>query len=354
MQQTELRKDEHIRINLEEDVSFGALTAGFERYRFEHQALPELNLEDIETRLTVWGRSLRFPLLIASMTGGSPLGGRINRVLAEAAQAAGVGLGLGSMRAALEDAAAAETFAVRRYAPDVLLCANLGAVQLNYGYGVADCQRLVELIEADALILHLNPLQEALQPEGQTRFAGLLARIAEVCRALSVPVIVKEVGWGLSPQVALRLLEAGVAALDVAGAGGTSWSQVELYRHTDPGARAVAAAFRDWGTPTAEAVRRVRAVAPQALIVASGGLRDGIDIAKSIALGADLASLARPFLKPALTSVDAVLALLRVLEQQLRVAMFAAGARDLAALRQTPLLEVPDQARARGPVESLG
>lgn len=339
MQNTGLRKDEHIRINLEEDVSFDRLTAGFERYRFEHQALPELNLEEVDTRLTLWGRRLRFPLLIASMTGGSPTGGRINHVLAEAAQAMGVGLGLGSMRAALEDAQAAETFAVRRQAPDVLLCVNLGAVQLNYGYGVAECQRLVDLVEADALILHLNPLQEALQPEGQTRFAGLLPRIEAVCRALRVPVIVKEVGWGLSPQVARRLLEAGVAALDVAGAGGTSWSQVELYRHQDPAAQEVAAAFRDWGTPTAEAVREVRAVAPAALIIASGGLRNGIDIAKSIALGADVASMARPFLRPALESAEAVVSLLQVLERQLRIAMFAAGARDLAALRHTPLRE---------------
>lgn len=342
MQTTGSRKDEHIRINLEEDVSFGGVTAGFERYRFVHQALPELNLEDVDTRLTLWGRTLRFPLLIASMTGGSPTGGRINRVLAEAAQVMGVGLGLGSMRAALEDASAAETFAVRRYAPEVLLCANLGAVQLNYGYGVADCQRLVELCEADALILHLNPLQEALQPEGQTRFAGLLSRIEAVCHALSVPVIVKEVGWGLSPQVARRLLEAGVAALDVAGAGGTSWSQVELYRHQDLAAQEVAAAFRDWGTPTAEAVREVRAVAPEARVIASGGVRNGIDIAKSIALGADLASMARPFLPLALESVEAVVSFLQVLERQLRIAMFAAGACDLKALRQTPLRPVVD------------
>ncbi len=336
MNQTGIRKDEHIRINLEEDVTSG-LTTGLERYRFVHQALPELDLEAVDTRLTLWGRTLRFPLLIASMTGGSPTGGRINRTLAEAAQAMGVGLALGSMRAALEDAQAAETFAVRRYAPDVLLCANLGAVQLNYGYGVADCQRLVALSEADALILHLNPLQEALQPEGQTRFAGLLRRIGEVCRALPVPVIVKEVGWGLAPSVAQRLLEVGVAALDVAGAGGTSWSQVELYRHRDAQAQAVAAAFRDWGLPTAEAVRRVRAVAPQATLIASGGLRTGVDLAKCLALGADLTSIARPLLYPALESVEAVLSALQVLEKQLRVTMFAAGARDLAALRQVEL-----------------
>lgn len=342
MQTTGSRKDEHIRISLEEDVSFEGVTAGFERYRFVHQALPELNLEDVDTRLTLWGRTLRFPFFIASMTGGSPTGGRVNRVLAEAAQAMGVGLGLGSMRAALEDAQAAETFAVRRYAPDVLLCANLGAVQLNYGYGVADCQRLVDLCEADALILHLNPLQEALQPEGQTRFAGLLPRIEAVCRALSVPVMVKEVGWGLSRQVARQLVDAGVAALDVAGAGGTSWSQVELYRHQDPAAQEVAAVFRDWGTPTAEAVREVRAVAPEALVMASGGVRNGIDIAKSIALGADLASMARPFLPLALESVEAVVSFLQVLELQLRIAMFAAGACDLKALRQTPLRPVVD------------
>ncbi len=337
MNQTEIRKDEHIRINLDEDVA-SAVRTGLERYRFVHQALPELDLEAVDTRLSRWGRTLRFPLLIASMTGGSPMGGRINRALAEAAQAMGVGLGLGSMRVALEDSRAVETFAVRRYAPDILLCANLGAVQLNYGYDAADCQRLVDMIEADALILHLNPLQEALQPEGQTRFAGLLERIGQVCRALSVPVIVKEVGWGLAPQVAQRLVEVVVAAIDVAGAGGTSWSEVERYRHADPQAQAVAAAFRDWGLSTAEALRQVRAALPQATIIASGGLRTGVDIAKTIALGADLASMAQPFLRPALESAAAVVQTLQVLERQLRITMFVTGAGDLAALRQRELL----------------
>lgn len=335
---TRARKDDHIRINLEEDVSFDRLDTGFAAYRFIHEALPGLDLEQLETRVTFLGKPLAFPLLVASMTGGSDEAARINCVLAEAAQASGIGLGLGSIRAALEDAALAWTFQVRRYAPDILLLVNLGAVQLNYGYGVEHCRRAVELVGADGLILHLNPLQEALQPEGQTRFAGLLPKIEQVCRALEVPVIVKEVGWGLSDRAARQLLEAGVSALDVAGAGGTSWSQVELYRSQDAGQRQVAAAFRDWGIPTAESLRLVRAVAPEIPLVASGGLRDGIDIAKALALGADVASLAGPLLQAAVASPETLYESLDVLRRQLRIAMFAAGASDIAALKRAPLI----------------
>ncbi|MFN3929561.1 MAG: type 2 isopentenyl-diphosphate Delta-isomerase, partial [Thermoflexus sp.] len=222
------RKADHIRINLEEDVSFGQLTTGFERLRFVHRALPELDLQEVDLSTTFFGKTLKAPLLISSMTGGTEEAGRINRNLAEAAQARGIAMGLGSMRAALERPELLPTFQVRRYAPDILLFANLGAVQLNYGYTVDHCRRAVELVKADALILHLNPLQEALQPEGDTNFAGLLRKIEAVCKALPVPVVVKEVGWGISEEVARLLADAGVAAIDVAGAGGTSWSQVEM------------------------------------------------------------------------------------------------------------------------------
>ena len=216
------RKAEHIRINLEEDVS-SDLTTGLERYRFIHQALPEINLEDIQTGQMIFGRLVKQPLLISSMTGGTPQAAGINRILAQEAQAAGIAMGLGSMRTALENPDVLPTFDVRKYAPDILLLANLGAVQLNYGYDVEQCQRAVDLVGADALILHLNPLQEALQPEGDTRFAGLLEKIEQVCRRLTVPVVVKEVGWGISGEAAASLALAGVAAIDVAGAGGTSW-----------------------------------------------------------------------------------------------------------------------------------
>jgi isopentenyl-diphosphate delta-isomerase len=194
------------------------------------------------------------------------------------------------------------------------------------------------MVEADGLILHLNPLQEALQPEGQTDFSDLLRKIEQVCRALDVPVIVKEVGWGISADVARRLADAGVAAVDVAGAGGTSWSQVEMYRAQNDLQRAVAAAFRDWGIPTAEAIRQVRQALPHLPLIASGGIRDGIEVAKAVALGANVCGIARPFLMAAAESTEAVLETATVLITQLRVTMFAAGARDLAALACAPLV----------------
>ncbi|NPA92373.1 MAG: type 2 isopentenyl-diphosphate Delta-isomerase [Chloroflexi bacterium] len=331
------RKADHIRINLKEDVRSG-LTTGLERYRFIHQALPEFDLAEVDTRLPLFGRTLQAPILISSMTGGTAEAGRINRHLALAAQELGVALGVGSQRAALEHPELAETFQVRDVAPDILLFANLGAVQLNYGYTVAHCRQAVEMIQADALILHLNPLQEALQPEGDTRFRGLLAKIEAVCQALEVPVIVKEVGWGISERVAHLLAEAGVAAIDVAGAGGTSWSQVEMHRAPTENQRLLAAAFRDWGIPTAESILAARRGAPHTPIFASGGLRTGIDIAKSIALGATLGGMAGPLLAPAAQSAEATHQTLARIIQELRVAMFAAGARDLKALQRTPLV----------------
>lgn len=332
------RKDEHIRINLEKKVAFQHTTTQFEQYQFLHEALPEINLEAVDTSTTFLGHRLAMPLLIAPMTGGSPLGKRLNRALAEAAQAAGIGMGLGSMRAVLEAPETLASFQVRRYAPDIFLLANLGAVQLNYGYGPEDCRRLVEMVEADALYLHLNPLQEALQPEGDTRFAGLAARIAEVCAALPVPVIVKEVGCGLSRRAATRLLEAGVAALDVAGAGGTSWSRVELHRQRDRDQHTMGRIFSEWGIPTAQSLRLAQEAAPTLPLIASGGLRDGLDIAKALALGADLTTMAGALLPIAATAPETLSKHLELIRRQLQVTMFTVGARDIAALKQTPLL----------------
>lgn len=338
---TERRKDDHIRINLDEDVQFPRVTTGLERLRFMHQALPELDLEAVDTRTTVFGKSLSSPLLISSMTGGTERARQINLTLAEAARSAGIALGLGSLRAALEDPALAPTYDVRRVAPNILLFANLGAVQLNYGYGLEQCQRAVDMVEADALILHFNALQEAVQPEGDSRFSGLLARVEAICRGLEVPVIAKEVGWGFSPQAARQLADAGVAAIDVAGSGGTSWSEVEYHRAPTAQHANVARAFADWGIPTADSLRYMREAAPGLLVFASGGLRDGVDIAKCIALGAELGGMAGLFLKAAAQSVDAVNKLIWELSTQLRVAMFAAGAANIAALKQTPLYPVP-------------
>jgi len=328
------RKADHIRINLEEDVAGKRVTTGLERYRFEHCALPNLGLDEVDTATRVFGRTLALPLLISSMTGGVPEGGRINRNLARAAQACGVAMGLGSGRIALEDAEARAHFQVRAEAPDILLFANVGAIQLCYGYDARRCLDLVRALEADALILHLNPLQEAVQPGGDTQFAGLLDRIADVCARLPIPVAVKEVGWGLSADVVRALGAAGVAAVDVAGAGGTSWSEVERMRGDEEG-RAVAAAFADWGIPTADALVAARRAAPDLPIIASGGIRDGVEVAKCLALGADLVGLASPLLKAAARSAEDAELALRVLGRQLRIAMFCVESRDLTALRGT-------------------
>jgi len=329
---TGTRKADHIRINLEDDVAGKGVSTGLERYRFEHQALPELDLDEVDTTARFLGHTLRLPLLISSMTGGVPEGGRINRNLARAAQACGVAMGLGSGRIALEDAVARTHFRVRRDAPDAFLFANLGAVQLRYGYDAPRCRDLVRALEADALILHLNPLQEAVQPEGDTLFAGLLERIGDLCARLDVPVVVKEVGWGLSGAVVGRLKEAGVAAVDVAGAGGTSWSEVER-RRGDGRQAAIAAAFAGWGIPTADALVAARRAAPDLPIVASGGIRDGVEVATCVALGADLVGLASPLLKAAARGADEAIEALEILGAQLRIAMFCVGAPNLTALR---------------------
>ncbi len=334
---TQSRKSDHLRINLEEEVRSG-LSNGLERFRFLHQALPELDLEQVDLRLELFQRPLKAPLLISSMTGGTPEAQRINHNLARAAEQCGVAMGVGSQRAALEQPELAATFQVRHLAPHILLFANLGAVQLNYGYGVDECRRAVEMIEADGLILHLNPLQEALQAEGETRFGGLLRRIERVCHALPVPVIAKEVGWGISGRVARWLAEAGVAAIDVAGAGGTSWSQVEMHRAPDERRARLAALFVDWGIPTAEALIQVRQAVPEMTLFASGGLRNGIEVAKCLALGATLAGIAGPFLKAAARSAEEAVAAITEIRHQLQVCMFAVGAADLAQLRQTPLI----------------
>ena len=332
------RKADHIRINLEEDVAFKRITNGLESYHFMHQALPELDLAAIDTSITVLGKTLKTPLLISSMTGGTARARDINLTLAAGAQEAGIAMGLGSMRAGIEDVTLESTYQVREVAPDILLFANLGAVQLNYGYDVSHCQRAVDMIAADALILHLNPLQEAVQPEGDGNFSGLLKKIENVCRRLSVPVIAKEVGWGFSRDAARQLADAGVAGIDVAGAGGTSWSQVEMYRAPTARHARIAGAFIDWGIPTADSIIYCREAAPELPIFASGGIRDGIEAAKCIALGASLVGLAGEFLRAAdRDGVEGVVELTGTITQELRVAMFCASAGDLAALSRTPL-----------------
>lgn len=332
------RKSEHIRINLEEDVQSG-LTTGLERYNLIHQALPEINLDDVDLSQTIFGKQQPLPILVSSMTGGTEIATRINRNLAIAAQELGLAMGVGSQRAAIENPALASTFNIRSVAPDILLFANLGAVQLNYGYGPDECRRAVDMIEADALILHLNPLQEALQPEGNHDFSHLAEKISVVIQKLDVPVIVKEVGWGISRETARRLLDIGVAAIDVAGAGGTSWSQVEMHRIDDPYRARTAAAFIDWGIPTADSILNIREESKTLPIIASGGLKTGIDIVKSLALGANLGGMAGLFLKAAVESEQSAIQTMQMVVDQVRIAMFASGAQHLADLSFTKLIK---------------
>lgn len=331
----EQRKADHIRINLEEDVNFRHLTTGLENYHFLHQALPEIDLTEVETGLTFLGKRLQAPLLISSMTGGTEKANLINTRLARTAEMAGIAMGVGSQRAALEDPLLAESFKIRPLAPTTILLANLGAVQLNYGYGLEHCQWAVEMIEADALILHFNALQEAVQPEGDVNFSDLLKKIECVCRALPVPVIAKEVGWGFTEDTARHLVEVGIAAIDVAGAGGTSWSQVEMYRADSHIRRRVAATFVDWGIPTTEAILAVKRAAPDLPVIASGGLRSGLDIAKCIALGATLGGMAGPFLKAAVDSEQAILDEIEIARTELQIAMFATGIASIDELQRT-------------------
>jgi len=333
------RKAEHIRINVEEDVAAKGVSTGFDEWRFVHRALPEIDLADVDTSTSLLGHALQAPLLISCMTGGTERAQGINARLAAAAQQRGLAMGLGSCRVLLEHPDVLPTFDVRGVAPDVPLFANLGAVQLNRGVTATDCRRLLDMLRADALVLHLNPLQEALQPEGDTCFAGLLDRIATLCTDLNAPVIVKEVGWGIADDLVVALLERGVAAVDIAGAGGTSWSEVERHRIADPVRARVAAAFASWGIPTARAVERARAAAPYACLIASGGVRSGLDVAKALAIGADMAAMAGPLLRAADAGEQELADFIDTVLGELRIAMFATGSAGIADLRAPGRIE---------------
>ncbi len=334
----EVRKAGHLNIALNEQVQFKDVTTGFEKYYFVHQALPEMKLSDIDLSVTLFGKRLSAPIIISSMVGGIEEATIINRNLAQAAQALGLAMGVGSQRCLIDSAGKVKTYHVRDIAPDILLFANLGAVQLNYGFGVKECLNLVKSIGADSLILHLNPLQEAIQPEGNTNFAGLLEKIARVCHELPVPVIVKEVGSGISEGAAAKLAEAGVAGIDVAGAGGTCWSEIERKRTRNKLSDEIAAAFSAWGIPTSDSVIMARRGAPRLSIIASGGIRTGIDVAKAITLGADAAGIAIPLLKPAVDSVLAVEEALNTVIGSLRTAMFCTGSLTIDNLKNPALL----------------
>ncbi len=332
------RKEEHLRIALNEDVSSKALSTGLENYQFIHQALPEIDLDSVDLSISLFGKKLDAPLLISSMVGGIESARRINRNLAQAAQSLGIAMSVGSQRCAVEDERVASTYTVRDIAPDILLFANLGAIQLNNGYDVDECRRAMEMIEADALILHLNPLQEALQHGGNTNFGGLLSKIERVCSRLQAPVIVKEVGFGISEDTARKLASAGVAGIDVSGAGGTSWSEIERRRSCNPKDDNTGAGFASWGIPTAESLRMVARGAPGLSLIASGGIRTGLDVAKSIALGADAAGMAMPLLKAADDSAESVIRTLQTVIDEFRICLFCTGATSVASLKNSPSL----------------
>ena len=340
MSDTARRKREHLDA-IAQDPAIERGDSGFAAVRLSHCALPEIALDDVDTRCNFLGKTLRLPLLISSMTGGDdPEIRRINHNLAQAAEQSGVALAVGSQRVQFTSPAAETSFRLRDIAPSAVLIANLGAVQLNYGFGLEHCRRAVETLAADGLYLHLNPLQEAVQPEGNTNYAGLADKIAAVARDLPVPVLLKEVGSGLSPADIARGKQAGVRYFDLAGRGGTSWSRIEHHRRRDP-ADTLGLTFQDWGLTTAEALRLNRTAHPDVVLIASGGIRNGIDMAKAVLLGAELCGIAAPFLAAAQDSAAAVIAAIKRLEREYRTALYLLGCRDNAALRDNHALLLP-------------
>ena len=327
------RKNQHIDYVL---AGAGASSAdtGLDRVRLVHNALPEIDCDAIDLSASLFAKPLKAPLLISSMTGGPERAASINQNLAEAAEHLGIAFAVGSQRVSLEGGAAAGLGSeLRRLAPTIPILANIGGAQLALGWGVTEAQRAIDAVAADALVVHLNPLQEAIQPEGDKDWRGVLDGIGQLVRGLAVPVVVKETGCGLSGAVVRRLSEVGVAGVEVAGAGGTNWGLIEGAR--GEGALAhIAAPFAGWGVPTAVAITEARAALPSGLVIGSGGIRDGLDAAKAIRLGADLVGQAANVLPAALKSSEAVVAHFDRLVAQLRIACFCTGSKDLAALRQ--------------------
>jgi isopentenyl-diphosphate Delta-isomerase len=334
-QEMNKRKADHIQICLDEEVNGRGVTTGFEQFSFIHQALPEVDFTEINVETFFLEKKVATPFLISSMTGGTEKAMTINQNLAIAAEEKGWSFALGSGRAAIEDPERAYTFQIRKYAPSIPIIANVGAVQLNYGFGVDECKKIVEIVEADALVLHLNSLQEIIQPEGNTNFRGLFQKIKELCQSFSLPIGVKEVGWGINSQWAQRLFDAGVSFIDVAGAGGTNWSQVEKLRSTDPLKRAVADAISGLGIPTAECLLDIKQIERTGTLMASGGINNGVEAAKAIALGADFVGFGRSILAEAVTSEEALIERFTQTEYELKAAMFSIGAASIHELKNT-------------------
>lgn len=325
------RKIEHIRA-FDRDPAIERDARYFDRIHLLHRALPEIDLSEIDSSVQWFGKTLSFPLLISSMTGGNhDLVRKINTNLALAAEHCQVAMAVGSQRVMFVDEQARSSFELRKYAPSTVLIANIGAVQLNYAFTQKECQAAIDVLQADALYLHLNPLQEAVQPEGDTNFKGLAAKIADLCPKLSVPVMLKEVGAGLSPADVQLGLQAGISYFDVAGSGGTSWSRIEHQRRVNAGDN-LGLTFQDWGIPTPLALKLLDAYQSQATFVASGGVRDGIDMVKSVILGASFCGVAAPLLQPAMESAEAVIEVIERLRREFVTAMFLLGMPDVASL----------------------
>ncbi|MHC8406999.1 type 2 isopentenyl-diphosphate Delta-isomerase [Pseudomonas sp. TMB3-21] len=333
------RKDDHLDIVLGRQGGAHGVSNGLEAVRFEHCALPELDMATVDLHSNLLGIPLRAPLLISSMTGGAERATAINRHLAEAAQALGIAMGVGSQRVGLRSGNdQGLTRELRRLAPDIALLSNIGAAQLLEKDGMDLARRAVDNLQANALIIHLNPLQEAVQTEGDKDWRGVLEAIRRTVDSVGVPVIVKEVGAGLSADVAVALVQAGVRVIDVAGCGGTSWAAVEAERAALPADREVAMAFADWGIPTVNSLAMVRKVLPDVTLIASGGIRNGVDAAKAIRMGADLVGQAAGVLHDATLSTAAVIEHFDIVIRQLRIACFCTGSSDLKALRHARLL----------------
>lgn len=341
---TPSRKREHVELCVQEDVSFRHRRTGFDDLRFRHNALPEIDLASVDTSTEFLGRAMRAPLLISCMTGGYPEAEQINASLARAADRFGLAIGIGSGRQALESSAHHASFkVVRDRAPNAPVIANIGASEvrrLSQANTLSDLQKLIDLTGADALAIHLNPLQELMQPEGSPEFSGVLRAITEAIEVVQIPIIVKEVGAGISHDVGSRLVALGVRILDVAGAGGTSWAGVEILRH-ERSERSALEPFWDWGIPTVTSLLDLLPLKLERNItlIASGGIRHGVDIAKSIALGASIAGIARPMLTA--LSEQGEEGLNHFIENtlfQLRGAMFLTGSCDLRALAEQDLI----------------
>jgi isopentenyl-diphosphate delta-isomerase len=329
------RKNEHLKIALEEDISSG-LKTGFDEITLRHKALPEIDFLKLDLTTTFLGHILDAPILISSMTGGSAETARLNKTLATAAETCKVAIAVGSVRAGLENPSYAESYNMRKFAPHALIFSNLGAVQLNYGFGLEECKKAIEIAGADGIFLHLNALQEALQSDGDLNWSGILKKIEVVTHGLEQPVLIKEVGWGIDKQTFKALENVGVSAVDIAGAGGTSWSQVELYRQLDPTKRLIAADFRSWGMSTVDCLVEVLNDAKPAIpVIASGGLRNGIDLAKSLALGASLGGFARALLPSANNGVEALVNELEIIKQELKISLFVCGVARIADCDQS-------------------